>query len=164
MLDMPLPVIMHQHVDNFFKQVGLLWAKEASSNLVNSLFQLRQAVVVLFSMVSKHRKWMINTFRKTQAHTCCCNHRVCESAAVNAYTEVPAGSPRPHLLKWKASAHVDKTFQSGSTDSARKKSLLKSVRDCRAAGLSERMELTALTAKYCILTVVLSWRYFTEWI
>lgn len=71
-----------------------------------------------------------------------------ESAVVSAYTEVPVGSPRPHLLKWKASAHVDKTFQSGSTDSARKKSLLKSARDCRAAGLSEHMELTALTAKY----------------
>lgn len=54
MLDMPLPVMMHQHVDNFFKQVRLLWAKKASSNLVNSLFQLRQAVVVLFSVVSKH--------------------------------------------------------------------------------------------------------------
>lgn len=47
MLDVSLPVMMHQHVDNFFKQVRLLWAKEASSNLVNSLFQLRQAVVVL---------------------------------------------------------------------------------------------------------------------
>lgn len=39
-------VMMHQHVDNFFKQVRLLWAKVASSNLVNSLFQLWQAVVV----------------------------------------------------------------------------------------------------------------------
>lgn len=53
MLDVSLPVMMHQHVDNFFKQVRLLWAKEASSNLVNSLFQLRQAVVVLFSVVSE---------------------------------------------------------------------------------------------------------------
>lgn len=53
MLDVPLPVMMHKHVDDFFKQVRLLWAKEASSNLVNSLFELRQAVVVLFSMVSE---------------------------------------------------------------------------------------------------------------
>lgn len=53
MSDVSLPVMMHQHVDNFLKQVRLLWAKEASSNLVDSLFQLRQAVVVLFSVVSK---------------------------------------------------------------------------------------------------------------
>lgn len=53
MLDVSLPVMMHQHVDNFFKQVMLLWAKEASSNLVNSLFQLGQAVVVLLSVVSE---------------------------------------------------------------------------------------------------------------
>ncbi len=53
MLDVSLPVMIHQHVDNFFKQVMLLWAKEASSNLVNGLFQLRQTVVVLFSVVSK---------------------------------------------------------------------------------------------------------------
>lgn len=53
MLDVSLPVMMHQHVDNFFKQVRLLWAKEASSNLVNGLFQLRQPVVVLFSVVSE---------------------------------------------------------------------------------------------------------------
>lgn len=44
--------MMHQHVDNFFKQVRLLWAKEASSNLVNGLFQLGQPVIVLFSVVS----------------------------------------------------------------------------------------------------------------
>lgn len=56
MLDVSLPVMMHQHVDNFFKQVRLLWAKEASSNLVNSLFQLRQTVVVLFSVVSKQER------------------------------------------------------------------------------------------------------------
>lgn len=53
MLDVSLPVMMHQHVDNFFKQVRLLWAKEAASNLVNGLFQLRQPVVVLFSVVSE---------------------------------------------------------------------------------------------------------------
>lgn len=56
MLDVSLPVMMHQHVDNFFKQVMLLWAKEASSNLVNSLFQLRQTVVVLFGVVSKQER------------------------------------------------------------------------------------------------------------
>lgn len=55
-LEMSLPVMMHQHVDNFFKQVRLLWAKEASRNLVDSLFQLRQAVVVLFSAVSKPKQ------------------------------------------------------------------------------------------------------------
>lgn len=53
MLDVPLPVMMHQHVDDFLKQVRLLWAKVACSNLVNSLFQLRQAVVELFGVVSK---------------------------------------------------------------------------------------------------------------
>lgn len=56
MLDVSLPVMMHQHVDNFFKQVRLLWAKEASSNLVNSLFQLRQTIVVLFGVVSKQER------------------------------------------------------------------------------------------------------------
>lgn len=56
MSDVSLPVMMHQHVDYFLKQVRLLWAKEASSNLVDSLFQLRQAVVVLFSVVSKQGK------------------------------------------------------------------------------------------------------------
>lgn len=44
--------MMHQHVDNFFKQVRLLWAKEASSDLVNGLFQLGQPVIVLSSVVS----------------------------------------------------------------------------------------------------------------
>lgn len=52
MSDVSLPVMMHQHVDNFFKQVRLLWAKEASSDLVNGLFQLGQPVIVLFSVVS----------------------------------------------------------------------------------------------------------------
>lgn len=65
MLDVSLPVMMHQHVDNFFKQVRLLWAKEASSNLVNGLFQLRQAVVVLLSVVSKQDRKM----KKKKIHT-----------------------------------------------------------------------------------------------
>lgn len=47
------PVMMHQHVDDFFEQVGLLRAEEASSDLVNGSFQLRQVVVVLVSVVSK---------------------------------------------------------------------------------------------------------------
>lgn len=47
---------MHQHVDNFFKQVRLLRAKEASSDLVNGLFQLGQPVVVLFSIVSAKKR------------------------------------------------------------------------------------------------------------
>lgn len=72
MLDVSLPVMMHQHVDNFFKQVRLLWAKEASSNLVNGLFQLRQAVVVLLSVVSKQdrkmKKKKIHTIRDKQKH------------------------------------------------------------------------------------------------
>lgn len=69
MLDVSLPVMMHQHVDNFFKQVRLLWAKEAPRNLVNGLFQLRQAVVVLFSMVSKQdREKEIHTIRDKQKH------------------------------------------------------------------------------------------------
>lgn len=61
MLDVSLPVMMHQHVDNFFKQVRLLWAKEASRNLVHSLFQLWQAVVVLLSMISKQGPQINNT-------------------------------------------------------------------------------------------------------
>lgn len=56
MLDVSLPVMIHQHVDNFLKQVGLLWAEEASSNLVDSLFQFRDAVVVFFSVVSKQER------------------------------------------------------------------------------------------------------------
>lgn len=44
---------MHQHVDDLFKQIRLLWAKEASRNLVNGLFQLRQSVVIFHSMVSE---------------------------------------------------------------------------------------------------------------
>lgn len=43
---MCLPVMMHQHVDDFLKQVRLLGAKVTSGNLVNSLFQLWQVVVV----------------------------------------------------------------------------------------------------------------------
>lgn len=53
MLDVSLPVMMHQHVDNLFKQIRLLWAEEASRNLVNGLFQLRQSAVISLSMVSK---------------------------------------------------------------------------------------------------------------
>lgn len=52
MLDVSLPVMMHQHVDDLFKQIRLLWAEEASGNLVNGLFQLRQSVVISLSMVS----------------------------------------------------------------------------------------------------------------
>lgn len=54
-LDVPLPVMMHQHVDNFLKQVRLLRAKEASSDLVNSLFEFWQAVVVFFSVVPEQK-------------------------------------------------------------------------------------------------------------
>lgn len=75
MLDVPLPVMMHQHVDNFFKHVRLLWAKEASGDLVNSLFQLGKALVVLFSVVSKQEQKknsnFMNSFRKTEAQACC---------------------------------------------------------------------------------------------
>lgn len=53
MLDVSLPVMMHQHVDDLFKQIRLLWAKEASRNLVNGLFQLRQSVVIFLSVVSE---------------------------------------------------------------------------------------------------------------
>jgi len=56
MLDVSVPVMMHQHVDNFFKQVRLLWAKEASRNLVNSPFKLWNPVVVLLSVVSKQEQ------------------------------------------------------------------------------------------------------------
>lgn len=52
MLDVSLPVMMHQHVDDLFKQIRLLWAEEASRNLVNGLFQLRQSAVISLSMVS----------------------------------------------------------------------------------------------------------------
>lgn len=53
MLDVSLPVMMHQHVDDLFKQIRLLWAKEASRNLVNGLFQLRQSVVIFPGVVSE---------------------------------------------------------------------------------------------------------------
>lgn len=71
MSDVSLPVMMHQHVDNFFKQVRLLWAKEASSNLVHGLFQLRQAVVVLLSMISEEaqqKRKKIHTIRDKHKH------------------------------------------------------------------------------------------------
>lgn len=89
MLDVSLPVMMHQHVDNFFKQVMLLWAKEASSDLVNSLFQLWQAVVVLFSVVSeqdrKKNKQTKCAFRETEVQACCCNnHPVNEGMVISA--------------------------------------------------------------------------------
>lgn len=53
MLDVSLPVVMHQHVDDLFEQIRLLWAKEASRNLVNGLFQLGQSVVIFPSVVSE---------------------------------------------------------------------------------------------------------------
>lgn len=53
MLDVSLPVMMHQHVDDLFKQIRLLWAEEASRNLVHGLFQLRQSAVISLSMVSE---------------------------------------------------------------------------------------------------------------
>lgn len=56
MLDVSLPVMMHQHVDDLFKQIRLLWAEKASRNLVNGLFQLRQSVVISLSMVSEKRR------------------------------------------------------------------------------------------------------------
>lgn len=56
MLHVSVPVMMHQHVDDLLKQVRLFWAKVSSRNLVNCLFELRQAVVVLLSIISKQQK------------------------------------------------------------------------------------------------------------
>lgn len=53
MVDLPLPVMMHQHVDDLFKQVRLLWAEEARGDLVDGLFELRQTVVVRLGVVTK---------------------------------------------------------------------------------------------------------------
>lgn len=68
MLDMSLPVMMHQHVDNFFKQVRLLWAEEATSNLVHSLFKLRQAVAVLLSVIPKWNRKKQYVHSEKQKH------------------------------------------------------------------------------------------------
>lgn len=82
MLDVSLPVMMHQHVDDLFKQIRLLWAEEASRNLVHGLFQLRQSAVISLSMVSekgqiaKIRRYIIAGRRegekKGQASVCAC--------------------------------------------------------------------------------------------
>lgn len=82
MLDVSLPVMMHQHVDDLFKQIRLLWAEEASRNLVNGLFQLRQSAVISLSMVSKKgqiakiRRYIIAGKRegekKGKASVCAC--------------------------------------------------------------------------------------------
>lgn len=71
-LDVSLPVMMHQHVDDLFKQIRLLWAKEASGNLVNGLFQLRQSVVIFLSMVSEKGQ-ITEIIRSNLPHrTCAC--------------------------------------------------------------------------------------------
>lgn len=79
MLDVSLPVMMHQHVDDLFEQIGLLWAKEASRNLVNGLFQLRQSVVILLSMVSGNGQ-IAETIRSNLPH----RMRVCACVCVRA--------------------------------------------------------------------------------
>lgn len=68
MLDVSLPVMMHQHVDDLFKQIRLLWAEEASRNLVNGLFQLRQSVVIFLSMVSEKGQIAKIIIKKTHNH------------------------------------------------------------------------------------------------
>lgn len=81
-LDVSLPVMMHHHVDDLFKQIRLLWAKEASRNLVNGLFQLRQSVVIFLSMVSKKgqiAKSNQKTHRRKKTRSMCV--RVCGNQA-----------------------------------------------------------------------------------
>lgn len=63
------PVLMHQHVDDLFEQVGLLRAEESSSYLVDGLFELGQAVVVFSGVVSKQRKGENDTFRENKSST-----------------------------------------------------------------------------------------------
>lgn len=74
MLDVSLPVMMHQHVDDLLKQIRLLWAEEASRNLVNGLFQLRQSVVICLSMVSEKgqitKRTHIIARKKEDVHLC----------------------------------------------------------------------------------------------
>lgn len=96
MLDVSLPVVMHQHVDNFLKQVRLLWAKEASSDLVNGLLQLWQPVVVLICVVSKQNKithtLSLKEYTHTQVLLCCHSNQSIHKALVAAHTGISASS------------------------------------------------------------------------
>lgn len=46
-----LPVMVHQHIDNILEAVWLLGREEATADLVHSLSQLWQTVIVLLGMV-----------------------------------------------------------------------------------------------------------------
>lgn len=45
------PVMVEEHVDHVFEEVGLLWGEEATFNLVNGLLQLRELIVVFLGVV-----------------------------------------------------------------------------------------------------------------
>lgn len=49
------PVLVHQHVDNVLEAVWLLGREEATADLVHSLPQLRQTVIVLSGIVPVER-------------------------------------------------------------------------------------------------------------
>lgn len=46
------PVVVHQHVDEVFEEVGLAVAEESSRYLIHSLLQLRDTVVVWRSVIA----------------------------------------------------------------------------------------------------------------
>lgn len=45
------PVVVEEHVDHIFEEVGLVGGEEATFDLVNSLLQLGEPVVVLLGIV-----------------------------------------------------------------------------------------------------------------
>lgn len=50
------PVVVHQHVDEVFEEFRLAGAEEASRYLVHGLLQLRNTVVVRYSIIAKDKR------------------------------------------------------------------------------------------------------------
>lgn len=50
------PVVVHQHVDEVFEEVGLAGAEEAFGYLVHGLLQLRDTVVVRRSVIAEDKR------------------------------------------------------------------------------------------------------------
>ena len=46
-----LPVVVHQHVDHILEAVRIFGRKEATADLINSLSQLRQALIEFSGIV-----------------------------------------------------------------------------------------------------------------
>ena len=50
------PVVVHQHVDEIFEEVGLAGAEESSRYLIHGLLQLRDTVVVRHSVIAEDKR------------------------------------------------------------------------------------------------------------